>query len=334
MATPTNSSGTLQHTEVGGSNNANAGFTFTAGRSAVLVIACYNTSVSNIASVTIGGTAAVRRARIFLDSDHHSVEIWDALSVAGGTSTITIDYGSNTSYASFGVTEWAAGVITGFDTGTENTATGTSTAPAVSTALTTSQAAALTFAVVTNSASTASQGFAGPTSWTQIFLEQNTTITESGRGAWFEHSSAGIKTATFSQTNNVSWIAAIAAYTISGGGGSTGTANPTTGTFTYQGRQASINPFTNVRIREVLINEAGSPVGSRTGMSLLVWYAGSPIGAPDLSYSALTTDANGTTSWSIATGSLIYNQPIFYVATDGNASLSVWTCARMIPTYS
>jgi hypothetical protein len=88
-----------------------------------------------------------------------------------------------------------------------------------------------------------------------------------------------------------------------------------------------------VRIREVLINEAGSPVGNRTGMSLLIWYGGSPVGAPDLSYSALTTDANGTTSWSIATGSLAYNQSIFYVATDGGASLSMYTCARMVPSY-
>jgi hypothetical protein len=117
------------------------------------------------------------------------------------------------------------------------------------------------------------------------------------------------------------------------GGGSSTTVTPAPAALTMNGRAPSANAFTNVRIREVLINEAGSPVGNRTGMSLLIWYGGSPVGAPDLSYSALTTDANGTTSWSIATGSLAYNQSIFYVATDGGASLSMYTCARMVPSY-
>jgi hypothetical protein len=48
----------------------------------------------------------------------------------------------------------------------------------------------------------------------------------------------------------------------------------------------------------------------------------------------LTTDANGTASWNIATGPLTLGTPIFYVATDGGASLSQYTCARMVPTYS
>lgn len=118
------------------------------------------------------------------------------------------------------------------------------------------------------------------------------------------------------------------------GGGSSTTATPTTGLLSIQGQQHSVNPFTNVRIREVFINEAGSPLANMTGMSLLIWYAGSPIGSPDLSYSAVTTDTNGTMSYSLATGSLVYNQPIFYLATDGHASLSAWTCARMTPTYT
>lgn len=113
----------------------------------------------------------------------------------------------------------------------------------------------------------------------------------------------------------------------------TTTLTPSQATLTLNGQTPSINPFTNVRIREVLVNEAGSPLGNLTGISLLVWYGGSPVGVPDLSYSALTTDANGTTSWSLATGSLVYNQNIFYVATDGGASLSMYTCARMIPSY-
>lgn len=112
------------------------------------------------------------------------------------------------------------------------------------------------------------------------------------------------------------------------------TLQPAQATLTLAGRAATINNFTTVTIREVMVNEAGSPVANRTGMSLLVWYAGSPSGAPDLSYSALTTDANGTASWSLAPGTLTFGQNIFYVATDGGASLSMYTCARMVPTYN
>ncbi len=117
------------------------------------------------------------------------------------------------------------------------------------------------------------------------------------------------------------------------GGGAT-TIAPTTAALSLLGRAVSMNSFTAVAIREVFVNEAGSPVTNRTGISLLIWYAGNPVGAPDLSYSALTTDADGTASWSIAIGGLVYNQPIFYVATDGGASLSQYTCARLIPTYT
>lgn len=112
------------------------------------------------------------------------------------------------------------------------------------------------------------------------------------------------------------------------------TLSPSQAALSLAGRQGTINNFTNVAIREVLINEANSPVANRTGMSLLIWYDGNPNGAPDVSYSALTTDANGTASWNIASGPLAFGDPIFYVATDGGASLSQYTCARMVPTYT
>jgi hypothetical protein len=115
--------------------------------------------------------------------------------------------------------------------------------------------------------------------------------------------------------------------------GSTATLSPTQATITLFGRTATVNTFSTVFIREVLVNAAGSAVTNRTGISLLVWYGGAPVGAPDLSYSALTTDANGTASWSLATGSLLFGQTIFYLANDGGASLSAYTCARMVPTY-
>lgn len=117
------------------------------------------------------------------------------------------------------------------------------------------------------------------------------------------------------------------------GGGTEATASPGVGSAVAQGRAPSVNPFTNIFIREVLINEAGSPVSNQSGLHLVVWYSGAPSGAPDLSYSNLTTDANGTASWNLATGGLVYNQGVFYVAHDGHSSMSVYTCARMIPTY-
>jgi hypothetical protein len=129
----------------------------------------------------------------------------------------------------------------------------------------------------------------------------------------------------------------VLAFPASGGGSTEATisnASPQASPVTMNGRAATVNSFSTITIREVLVNEAGSPVANRTGISLLVWYAGNPVGAPDLSYSALTTDAAGTASWNIATGGLSYNQTIFYVATDGGASLSQSTCARLVPTYS
>jgi hypothetical protein len=114
------------------------------------------------------------------------------------------------------------------------------------------------------------------------------------------------------------------------------TVTPGVGSIRMSASPPNTNPFTNVRISEILINEAGSPLSGRTGMHLLVWYEGYPFGAPDLSYSNATTGAAGTLSYSLASGPLAYNDPIFYVLTDGNASgsLSGYTCARMVPTYS
>jgi hypothetical protein len=114
---------------------------------------------------------------------------------------------------------------------------------------------------------------------------------------------------------------------------STTTLNPAQATLTMVGQQPSANPFTKVLIRTVLINEAGSPLGGLTGIHLKVWYGGRAAGAPDLSLSNRHTEAGGSTSWSLAIGSLIYNQAVFYVADDGGASLSLYTCARTIPSY-
>ena len=114
--------------------------------------------------------------------------------------------------------------------------------------------------------------------------------------------------------------------------GSSTTVTPTTGSVVVQGRAPTTSAFTNVRIRDVLVNESGQPVGGAANITLLVWYSGRFGGAPDVSLNGFTTDAAGTASWSIPTGSLAYNQPIAYVAQD-SLSFSNYTCARMIPAY-
>jgi len=82
----------------------------------------------------------------------------------------------------------------------------------------------------------------------------------------------------------------------------------------------------------VLVNESGQPVASAANITLLVWYGGVCRGAPDYSINGMTTDANGTTSWSLVTGTLGYNDKIFYVAQD-SISFSNYTCARLTPNY-
>lgn len=115
-------------------------------------------------------------------------------------------------------------------------------------------------------------------------------------------------------------------------GGSSVTKTPTTGNLSLGGLAVLTSAFQFVRIREVLINESGQPIASATNLHLAVWYSGICRGAPDVSLNAQTTDANGTTSWSISTGSLVNGQTIFYVAQD-SLSFSNYTAARMIPSY-
>lgn len=115
-------------------------------------------------------------------------------------------------------------------------------------------------------------------------------------------------------------------------GASTVTKTPATGNLSLAGRAVLTNAFSAVRIREVLINESGQPIVSATNIHLAVWYGGACRGAPDVSLNAQTTDANGTTSWSISTGTLNNGTAIFYVAQD-SLSFSNYTAARMIPSY-
>lgn len=111
------------------------------------------------------------------------------------------------------------------------------------------------------------------------------------------------------------------------------TLTPAQGTITLSGNIPSITgAFNNVRIREVLVSSTGQPVGGAADITLLVWYSGIFRGAPDISLNGLTTDSLGTTSWSIATGSLVFQQPIAFLAQNA-VSYSHYTAARMIPSY-
>lgn len=111
------------------------------------------------------------------------------------------------------------------------------------------------------------------------------------------------------------------------------TVTPITATITLSGNIPSLTAaFSNVRIREVLVNASGQPITNGSDITLLVWYSGRFGGAPDVSINDMTTDSAGTASWSIPTGTLIYQQLIAYVA-QSEVSLSHYTAARMTPSY-
>lgn len=143
-------------------------------------------------------------------------------------------------------------------------------------------------------------------------------------------------------TDTTDWTGNSRAPTISGaatsseeptiGGGAESTVTPAPAALAANGRAPSTSIFSAVRIREVLVSESGSVAGDRTGINLAVWYSGVPTGAPDVSLAGLTTDPNGTTSWSIATGGLAHNQAVFMLAYSGSPP-DTYTCGRLVPNY-
>lgn len=162
----------------------------------------------------------------------------------------------------------------------------------------------------------------------------NDAVNDTARLESKTYSSTGSQAATATTVNGISDLYAnFVVFIKDASGASTATATPGVGAVTMQGRTPSTSAFQNVRIREVLVNASGQAVGSLANVGLRVWYAGIPIGAPDVSLNSMTTDANGTASWSIATGSLAYQQLVFYVAYSSDTSASIWTCARLMPSY-
>lgn len=221
MATPTNNSGKLRVDGAGASSTTQVGFTFTAGRSAVLTLSHYHGSNGRVAGVTIGGTAAQRRIRA--DSEEQwSVDIWDVFNMAGGTDEIVITYSDASgagNYCSMAVTEWAAGVLIEPDEGTENADEDIfSATPTVSTAQATSQDETLVFAVMCNARFDSNLGFVHPDGWNLLFAEQDSRNHQGGCAAYVEESTTGVKTAVFAQDGGIAKsFACIAAYKLGDG---------------------------------------------------------------------------------------------------------------------
>lgn len=138
--------------------------------------------------------------------------------------------------------------------------------------------------------------------------------------------------ATWTSSSNAKRAAGVMIAVKSASGGASTTVTPAQAALTLNGRTPTTSAFQNVRIREVLVNGSGQTVGNATDITLLVWYSGRFGGAPDVSLNGFTTDSQGTTSWSIATGTLAFNDPIAWVA-QNSVSLSHYAAARMIPSY-
>lgn len=209
---PVNSSGKLQaDNTVGTSATLNAGFTFTAGRDAILTMVAYGGS-GFPSAVTIGGTAATLDAVNTAADASNRPQIWRAQNIAGGTANVVVTVAA-TAYLTLAVDEWASGVLdaSAVDAGTANSAQGTSAAPSVATATTTSQASTVVYAVALALNASAANGFVAPSGYTQAFVEQDASNHESGCGAWKEETTAGVKTSTFAMTSST-WAATTVAY--------------------------------------------------------------------------------------------------------------------------
>lgn len=213
MTSPINTSALLQADGVGTSHTFNAGFTFGAGNSAIFSMSHYADNSAPASAVTIGGSAATLVSRV--QDGANKADIWFVASMTGGNANVAVTNSAGSNYMSGAVTEWASGTLS-VDSGTANSATGSSAAPSVSTLATTSTASSIIVAVVTAATNVANNNLTGPTGYTATFTEQSSADHEAGRGAWKEELTSGVKTATFGMTSGA-WIAAIAAFVAAGG---------------------------------------------------------------------------------------------------------------------
>lgn len=191
-----------------------AGSNFGASNLVVVGVEFFAATSTNTTGVTVAGTAAtliIGRAA----STSTQGEIWAANTNAGGSAAAVISFSTGGHDGFAGLVEWSS--ANGTDAGTPNSANqaGT-TAPAVSTAATTSQADTLLVGV-SASASTGTDTYTQPGSWTTLGTESNGASNNAGAIAYFEDAgAAGTKTATWAKTDGAAGVnSMIAAFKLS-----------------------------------------------------------------------------------------------------------------------
>jgi len=186
---------------------------FTAGKTAIMVIAQYQSANNRITGVTIGGTAATLDAQTPSPTGQFVLETWRATNMAGGTANIAVSVGAgpNNHAVSYAVTQVDALSLTPVDTPTKAYATGTNTAPAISMGSVAAQANEIAFAGFTWE-DTLTAAITAPSGWTETVQHTNGT-TEIPIGAAYKIlSSTAIDTATWTIASAGTWYSSIVTY--------------------------------------------------------------------------------------------------------------------------
>lgn len=255
----------------------------------------------------------------------------------GGTNAATVTFGATRAFRGITAQEYSgirttSDPLVGFNIGAAQNGPGTANDAITSGNGTPTAQPALAWGATTNGGSTDVASAAG-TGYGGLATSAKTNI---GYSHSLEHkritaTTATAATFTFNNAGGGSTFATIVAFFAESGSSAT-TVTPAPASLSIAGNAPATSAFSSVRIREVLVNESGQVVGNAANIRLMVWYSAQCKGQPDVSLNGMTTDAAGTTSWSIATGTLAFNDPIFYVAQD-SISFSNYTAARMIPSY-
>lgn len=208
MPAPLNKSALLQVANDTTSETFLVGFAFSAGRTAIATFNHFSTT-GQIASVTIGGTAATRRYQAVSGTTRG--ELWEAAAIAGGTNQVVVTYSAGTdNFVTGSVEEWAPGLT--FIT--SNTATGTSATPLVQ-ALDITQTHTLVYASAVPTTGATNNAHSGPSAWERAWIEQNNSTVQGGVSAFITETNAGTKTAAFG-INSQAWAAGIAVFSVAG----------------------------------------------------------------------------------------------------------------------
>lgn len=89
----------------------------------------------------------------------------------------------------------------------------------------------------------------------------------------------------------------------------------------------------NASIQEVFIDELGEVRANLTGITVLIWRADFPEGAPDVELTDQTTDENGLTDWLFSYADLVEDSFVFYLAYSGLPPTSQ-TAGRVQPVFN